>query len=915
MKFKANFHDLQLSDWGPYSKKYKGISHIANNDLGLRFDLSVFPGMYRRKVELPNAMYETNYHIRETSPNYEYFSTRHEIEWKDEVFCDVSHSKIDDDAYLISADFVNNTDSKHNLVLHYMASVHYPLLNAKYNEEFVHPISYELPQKSELIHALDYKEFCRSVIRPTDSLVADGLRRGEVRKKGYHKGSAVLIGEKDGDVLHFLFENSKEYENPVIFVRCHANKEGVLTFCGAINGKIAVAPSDDIQLFGAPITLSGEKDFTLRASDSEILLDCLIVCESNDADFINIKEEALGHEPLGYEMGSAKPTDLSHHIPLDLATENAPTTSENNILVLKYRDSDYYYGVCWDFLHFNLRYLLNDELDSYLKVMSSEHVSKILFGNKKGTFANIFCRPIPMEPHSQRTVYGAVCAGKSKEEVEQKLRSILNNKKEFRTIKQERQKAALQTSPTANGKRFKFSQDIMTATTLVNTVYPIYTKRSYIRHNTPGTWWDSLYTWDSGFCGLGLATCDIQRAVDCLNAYVTEVGDEENAFIHHGTPLPIQFYLLQEIYNRTQSKELLAFFYPRLKQYYLFMIGKLASSDTARFNSGLLNTWSYFYNSAGWDDYPPQYYVHINKLTEKVCCVSTTSHMIRCAKILKTVARLLNINDISEYCDDIDRMTTAIQTHTWDEESGYFGYLLHDDNYNPLEIMRYKNGENFNKGLDGTSPMIAGILTENQRDKIVANLSDTKHILTDIGLSTVDKSAGYYRKDGYWNGAVWMPHQWFYFKATLDYGYTDIAFKIADTGLKTWEKEVGESYNCFEHFIVDSGRGAGWHHFSGLSTPVLLWYQAYYKLGQVTCGFDGVITEYNFSGTALECSILYSDRHVNTSCIIVMPPDKKYTTFLNGEEIKHVERMTGVIELSFAVDAQQSIAITVKPQQ
>ena len=34
----------------------------------------------------------------------------------------------------------------------------------------------------------------------------------------------------------------------------------------------------------------------------------------------------------------------------------------------------------------------------------------------------------------------------------------------------------------------------MIATTLTNVVYPIYTKRSYIRHNTPGRWWDCLYT-------------------------------------------------------------------------------------------------------------------------------------------------------------------------------------------------------------------------------------------------------------------------------------------------------------------------------------------------------------------------------------------------------------------------------------
>ena len=75
MIFQPNSHDLTLSSWGPYSQKYAGISHVADPDQGVRFDLSVFPGLYRRKVEVPNVMVEGNYHIWEASPDLTYFST------------------------------------------------------------------------------------------------------------------------------------------------------------------------------------------------------------------------------------------------------------------------------------------------------------------------------------------------------------------------------------------------------------------------------------------------------------------------------------------------------------------------------------------------------------------------------------------------------------------------------------------------------------------------------------------------------------------------------------------------------------------------------------------------------------------------------------------------------------------------
>ena len=56
LKFMKSTHDLSLPDWGPYSKRYIGISHIPDKASGMRFDLSVFPGFYRRKVEVPNVL-------------------------------------------------------------------------------------------------------------------------------------------------------------------------------------------------------------------------------------------------------------------------------------------------------------------------------------------------------------------------------------------------------------------------------------------------------------------------------------------------------------------------------------------------------------------------------------------------------------------------------------------------------------------------------------------------------------------------------------------------------------------------------------------------------------------------------------------------------------------------------------------
>ena len=60
-------------------------------------------------------------------------------------------------------------------------------------------------------------------------------------------------------------------------------------------------------------------------------------------------------------------------------------------------------------------------------------------------------------------------------------------------------------------------------------------------------------------------------------------------------------------------------------------------------------------------------------------------------------------------------------------------------------------------------------------------LASEEHLWSACGLPQWDRSAPYYRRDGYWNGAVWMPYQWMFFKAALDAGKTGFAFRIADT--------------------------------------------------------------------------------------------------------------------------------------
>ena len=111
MKTEYQTHDLSLPAWGPYTKQYSGISHIPAANDGVRFDLAVFPGLYRRRVDVPNVRFESGYHVWKAAPDLSCYTLRHELEWKDRVYADVSFAPLGENARLIRVECCNGTES------------------------------------------------------------------------------------------------------------------------------------------------------------------------------------------------------------------------------------------------------------------------------------------------------------------------------------------------------------------------------------------------------------------------------------------------------------------------------------------------------------------------------------------------------------------------------------------------------------------------------------------------------------------------------------------------------------------------------------------------------------------------------------------------------------------------------------
>ncbi len=885
-----------FNGWGPFGKKYAGLSRIEKHAEvdGVRFDLSVAPAIHAFDIKVPNVTLPSAYHPWKSDEGYGFFSFRHDLEWKDKVYADVSYTRLDNESYLVRTEIVNNTDIIKDCVVNYFSSLEF------------HCSSYamlSLPEKCDHVDALDYDTYNYAITRPWDEQSQDGYKKGEfidkafVGQKGlgdragkWHMPYKVLkpFGGEKGDEVSYTVKLKNSYDNAVLALRYrtsdifyeqgkqvgvhYINSKNTATFM--LNGKTTVelTPSDEPRIIYIHLGKLTEEELKLSfvsLGTGAAEFDFLAVTEASDREEVRVTMKSADFVP-------------------EITNEKA---DRGYITTLKYKniEGEYKLRVFDDNTRFreietgaledcmtarlsNADETFDDLTESFTGAFNRKH-------SDDGFFHNAISHTIFVPAGEIRVQYAVISKGETEYRSEEKYEKIYNEKKS----------GAIDLKVNPSGEKYKLSNQLLSAALMTNVVYPIYKHGEYIIHHTPGKRWDCLYTWDSGFIGLGMNEIAPRFAEYIIDTYLSDEDNKDYAFLHHGSPVPVQIYQLYEMLQKADCKEHLLTYYPRARLYYLYLAGKIRNSTTARFKSGILTTYDYFYSTSGMDDYPAQVAMMKQNLRDKASPVITTGQVIRFGKLLSIMAdKLGRADDIAEYKADCEKLTEALNKYSWDEESGYYSYVLHDENGEPKEKFVTKDGENLNKGLDGIYPIIAGVCDENQREKIIAHITDENEMHTPFGISAVDKSASYYMVNGYWNGNIWFPHQWFIWKSMLDCGRADIAKDIAHLALNIWKREVESTYYTFEMVNTVTGLGGWFHNFGGLSTPLIMWLKAYYAPGTVNVGFDTWLDKVSFNedNTEAEIEFTYYGKNEKFILLAVMKEGEEYICTLDGEKIE-----------------------------
>ena len=881
----ANTFSLPL--WGAYSKKYMGLSRIIDNlsHMGARFDFTVHPTLWNSATPVPNVTVPSSYHLWQCNSDFSYYAYRYELMWKDLVYADISFSKIDEESYLARICINNNTDLKQNAVINFFSALEFPSAE---------DIKLKLPNKALVLNATDYDSFEYANKRPWDEQNPDGLFKGTFRDKDFYGRNGLgdrngndhvhfrnfrPFGEENGDKVSYKI-SSEGFLNPVFAIRYRTvSGRDAKFFC---NGEVYVFPESD------ELTI-GYFDFTenpefISMGEGGIELDFVAVVEKGEEVDAFLKMHSIIPEIDVTELEEGHKTHLVYGYEgcdFTILTFNKNTRHRvlesgdlEDALINRLSNGDVTY---------------DDLTEPFSKVFLRKH-------SVPGFFENTLIKSIFVDPHSTHTEYAVV----SKGDVQPK--SI----QEYEYIYYKAKQSADDVKYNRCGEKYFLSTNILKSTLLTNIVYPVYRYGKYVAHHTPGKRWDSFYTWDSGFIGMGLLETSRELCKYVLDMYLNSSDTNDYCFLLHGSLVPTQFEQYQELLKRTNNKGKLDYLYDKMKLYYEFLQGRTNGSTCAKFGNGLLTTYDYWYSSSGMDDNPVQLEMIKNKAEEYTCPCISTSQAIRAAKILRMTAIYLGKDeDVKLFDEDIRRSTDALNTLAWDEESGYYGYTMYDKE-KPY-IMKTKDGENWNKGFDGIYPLIAGAAPKQRRERLINHLKNPKEMFSKSGISAVDMSASYYMDDGYWNGNVWMSHQWFVYKAMLDNGETEFAYEIAHRALEIWKRETDFSYNTYECFGIETQRGGWFHNFGGLSSPICIWANAYFKPQTITSGFD-LWTDYQkTTDKSAEISFKYFGDSERYSIIVTLDEYGSYQAFLNGDPVSFNMRNRGCLEFTFDGSVKEGI--------
>lgn len=836
--------DIRTSDWGPYSSQLPGISHLCN---GSKFTLAVLPGTmssHHPVVDFREA--NGSFEILSALPDLTYYHHRYRIGPERDLLSDIEYFTLSPESAAVSIKYTNSGKRPANV------------------ETFL-AFQAECDQDAPIVSCspnsvlLDSNDYCE--IDPLHTGWVTDLKMGIFADSSASNGNAIYWGTVyKGEFVRWRLPHSLTGRYILSIRYCLNGPDRPITIEGTCKNNVLLENTLGKYVFSEPVYCDchGDRDMLLKYEPCQypLQIDCIVLT------------------PVEDELPTASYT--TNHSILDEIEVN-PATS---ISTMKAAPTGKYYGI-WSSNARRETSPVGPRRNHYAVTPGTSlseaarlcNMGNLLSGNLP--IAGVMCignQNIILAPGESLEELIILSTADSQDTAAAKTQEErLHLKHRIDTIRTEYE---------SHAKCFKGPEQVvgfaerLAAQTLTNINYPGILgadRQQKVRYYTPAKFYGTFYLWDMGMTGVGLSSVASQQTEDLFRQYLP--SDDRVPFIAWGTMLPCHIFLYWNHFQTNRDLDFLANNFELAMRMYKFFAGHDPRSKMRDPHTGLLTNFKYSYNSGGWDDYPAQQRYH-QIGSDRIFPVVCTAQTVIAAKMLRLAALELDKKQEFDILDkDITEFENLLYEYHWNENEGIFSYYdARDTEGRFLEI----EGEDANKGLDGLFPLASGSLKPDHVDRIVQTVTDEKRYLTQFGLTTVDMSAGYYRPDGYWNGHVWVPPTWFFFRGLLNYGYISQARDLAERVIGSFMKASKRQGTIVECIDNELGHPEHVPYFSGLTAPLLDLIDSLYGSRQITTGpdIDAKLVRYNDSYSLNAISPSHRGR---TGLILTLDNDRQYS--------------------------------------
>ncbi len=431
---------------------------------------------------------------------------------------------------------------------------------------------------------------------------------------------------------------------------------------------------------------------------------------------------------------------------------------------------------------------------------------------------------------------------------------------------------------------------------------------------TPTPTMDIEYFWDAGFTAAGLSVFSPELSEECIAQYLPMQANTIFPNIE-GAKVLIQVLAAWELYQQTVDKQILVRLYPGLHEILLYASGRkpwTGNPDLQLDFDGLMTPPG---GGSGLDDAPAQVWTRgygvdwarqncywqkpfaVNPTGKLISTSSSnmTAFVILSAKLLKRICSVLEQDAPPVYDEIIEKSESALQKYSWRPETGHFHWV---ENAAKKPVPYYD--------LGCLCPLTSGTYAnETQKEIMLEKLLSI--YMTRYGLTTLDRNAPFFRT-GYYCGTIWLAFHWTFWKSLLDCGKLDEAATLANSILYTYALNYQEAPICYELFDLESGRGWGNFHFSGLGSIVVNLWAAYRKPGTVSFGFFATPHEIVVADNLGLVEMTVSAQP-GAGCVAVLRPDTAYQITMNHKSLTLNSDQYGMISFKLPEEGKVSIAI------